>query len=599
MPRSPFGFLRGHASLSGAVLAAAFFVVGSSSHAGTITLSGSGVGVNPISAAAIFEFGPGGDTNLLDITLINTSTVPTRYPADVLTSFYFDICKPGRGGAMISPTLGYVSAVGRVYQVQSGTGNDIPAVYFPPLPPSTTGTFFQPLPGTSDLQALNNGANTWQFKMMDTGSAPFLQYGVGTVGNSTTGTTGYVWSPNNFEAQKVGQGEFGIYSGESPTLQNQLENRYLVSGSITFRFSGVYGFGEECIKDAMFGFGTSPDAVIHLPEPAGLAACGLLAAALLGALSRQRAPRSLAAALGFAAVVVAVLVAMPAADAGPVIVDDAFDFSAGPLGWTGTPVGKNGFLPPADPAQGARWTHGGDAWSVNWASVSGPLVATGNYLTSGLIDPSDQVEQGGGGRLIDLIRISIGHKFDFGSSAGGVPPGAGQVTYSINGGPFVAISGSAWQTGSVLDPTPPDPFGASSLWPAHVNQTTLVAPGFTPPVGAYADLFPLVNGGVSFTGSTPGYSGSGGTYVPSVAVIQVPLQEITTFRVRLTNANLGGSCEDGGWDVGYVQTDFAAPEPSTLGLTTAGGLALAAMTAWNRRAPATPPIARAAGLRQE
>jgi len=180
-----------------------------------------------------------------------------------------------------------------------------------------------------------------------------------------------------------------------------------------------------------------------------------------------------------------------------------------------------------------------------------------------------------------------------------VPPGAGQVTYSINGGPFVAISGSAWQTGSVLAPTPPDPFGASSLWPAHVNQTTLVAPGFTPPVGAYADLFPLVNGGVSFTGSTPGYSGSGGTYVPSVAVIQVPLQEITTFRVRLTNANLGGSCEDGGWDVGYVQTDFAAPEPSTLGLTTAGGLALAAMTAWNRRAPATPPIARAAGLRQE
>jgi len=321
MSRSLSFLDRRRGSLAGAILAAAFFLAGSSSQA-VVVLSGTGTGVNPISASAIFEFGAGGDPNLLDITLINTSTVPTRYPADVLTSFYFDICKPGRGGTMISPPLGYVSAVGRVFQVQSGTGNDIPAVYFPPLPPSTTGTFFQPLPGTSDLRALNNGANTWQFKMMDTGSAPFYQYGVGTVGNSTSGTTGYVWSPNNFEAQKVGQGEFGIYSGESPTLQNQLENRYLVSGSITFRFSGVNGFGDECIKDAMFGFGTSPDAVINLPEPGGLAACGLLAAAILGGLSRPRAPRSLAAALGFAAVVVAILIAMPAVEAGPVRAGD-------------------------------------------------------------------------------------------------------------------------------------------------------------------------------------------------------------------------------------------------------------------------------------
>lgn len=593
MSRSLSFLDRRRGSLAGAILAAAFFLAGSSSQA-VVVLSGTGTGVNPISASAIFEFGAGGDPNLLDITLINTSTVPTRYPADVLTSFYFDICKPGRGGTMISPPLGYVSAVGRVFQVQSGTGNDIPAVYFPPLPPSTTGTFFQPLPGTSDLRALNDGANTWQFKMMDTGSAPFYQYGVGTVGNSTSGTTGYVWSPNNFEAQKVGQGEFGIYSGESPTLQNQLENRYLVSGSITFRFSGVNGFGDECIKDAMFGFGTSPDAVINLPEPGGLAACGLLAAAILGGLSRPRAPRSLAAALGFAAVVVAILIAMPAVEAGPVIVDDAFDFSAGPLGWTATPVGKNGFLPPSDPGMNARWAHGGDAWSVNWAPVSGPLVATGNYLTSGPIDASDQTQQAGGGRLVDLIRISIGHKFGFGSFSGSIPPAAGQVAYSINDNPFVAISGSAWQTGSVLAPSLPDPFGASPLWPAHVSQTTLVKPGFTPPVGAYPDLFPLLNAGAAFTGSTPGYSSTGGAYVPSVAVIAIPLQEITSLRIRLINANLGSSCETGaGWDVGYLQTDFAAPEPPAAGLATAGGLALAAVTVRNRRAPATPPVARA------
>ncbi|MFM7183695.1 MAG: XDD4 family exosortase-dependent surface protein [Planctomycetota bacterium] len=133
MSRSLSFLDRRRGSLAGAILAAGFFLAGSSSQA-VVVLSGSGTGVNPISASAVFQFAPNGDPNLLDITLINTSTVPTRYPADVLTSFYFDICKPGRGGTMISPPLGYVSAVGRVYQVQSGTGDDIPAVNPHPCP---------------------------------------------------------------------------------------------------------------------------------------------------------------------------------------------------------------------------------------------------------------------------------------------------------------------------------------------------------------------------------------------------------------------------------------------------------------------------------
>ena len=563
----------------------------------TVVLSGSGTGVNPISAMAIFTCGTGTAADYLDVTLINTSTVPTRFPADVLTSLYFDIKAVSMSGT-IRPTLVYEGASGHVFQVKSGTGNDVAYRFTPPY---TSGTSAFTLgTGTSNLKAANNGDYSWQYKVMNSGSAPFLGFGVGTVGNSTSGTTGYVWSPNNFEAQKVGQLEFGIYNGESPTLQNQLENKYLVNGLASFRFSGVFPFTEAHLsRHVMFGFGTSPDAVIQLPEPGGLAACGLLAAALLGGMVRPRAPRGLWLACGFAAVAIACLLAMPAADAEPLAVGEVFDFADGPLGWNGTPVGKNGFLPPSDPAKGARWTHGSGQWSVNWAPVNGPLVATGNYLTSGTIPASDLVEEATGFRLIDVIRISIAHKFNFGSFAGLVPPAAGQVVYSINDSPFVPIITAAWETGSVLAPTPPDPIGTSPLWPDHVGQTTLVAPTFTPPVGSYSDLFPLVNGVPTFVGSTPGYTPTGGTFVPSVAVIDVPLQEITSFRVRLINANLGSACVTGaGWDVGYIQVDFAAPEPAGLAMAGCGGLAVLGAVARHRRSLAAPPAARDAGPRR-
>ncbi|MFM7243572.1 MAG: XDD4 family exosortase-dependent surface protein [Planctomycetaceae bacterium] len=548
----------------------------------TVVVSGSGTSVNPISAMAIFTFGTGTAANNLDITLINTSTVPTRYPSDVLTSLYFDIKAVSMSGTT-RPTLVYEGASGQVFQVKSGTGNDVAYRFTTPY---TSGTSAFTLgTGTSNLKAANNGDYTWQYKAMNSGSAPFYGFGVGTVGNSTSGTTGYVWAPNNFDGQKVGQLEFGIYNGESPTLQNQLENQYLVNGWASFRFSGVFPFTEANLsRDVMFGFGTSPDAVIELPEPGGLAACGLLAAAVFGGLVRPRGPRGLWLACGFAAVAIACLLALPGAEAAPIMVDDAFDFSAGPLGWTGTPVGKNGFLPPSDPAKGARWTHGSGHWSVNWAPVSGPLVATGNWLTSGTIDASDQIEAVTGNRLIDAIRISIGHAFNFGSFAGSVPPAAGQVAYSINGGAYLPIPAAAWETGSVLAPTPPDPFGASPLWPDHVDQTTLVAPSFTPPVGSYADLFPLLNGGAAFSGATPGYTPTGGSFMPSVAVINVPLQEIDVFRVRLINANLGSSCVTGaGWDVGYLQVDFAAPEPAGLAMAGCGGLAALGAVARRQR----------------
>ncbi|NCA10746.1 hypothetical protein EBR56_02880 [bacterium] len=278
----------------------------------------------------------------------------------------------------------------------------------------------------------------------------------------------------------------------------------------------------------------------------------------------RTAVRSTVSACIVFALALALLLALPQAKAVPVV-DDAFDFALGPNNFTTQPVGKLGQLPPSK--GGKQWTHGGGQWSVNWSPVSGPVVATGNYLTSPLINVS-----GSAGQLpntaVDEFRISLAHKFNF-PFPGSVPPAAGQLAYSINGGPFVGLPVSAFSTGS-LSAGPP-PFGASPLGP-YVGQTTLVAPTFVPPVGSYSDLFPLINGGASFTGVTPGYSDTGGTWVPSVAMVTLGAATfIDSFQIRLINANLGSSCTaDAGWDVRYLQVDFAAPEPGSLVLAAFG-----------------------------
>jgi len=274
--------------------------------------------------------------------------------------------------------------------------------------------------------------------------------------------------------------------------------------------------------------------------------------------------------LAFIAALV-LLLALPQAHALPVV-DDAYDFALGPNGFTTQPVGKpTGNVPPT--TGGKRWTHGSGQWSVNWSPVNGPLVATGNYLTSPLISVS-----GSGGALpgleVDAIRISLAHKFNF-PFPGSVPPAAGQLAYSINGGPFVGLPVSVFSTGSLS--AGPAPFLESPLGP-YVGQTTLVAPTFVPPVGANSDLFPLINAGASFTGVTPGYTNTGGTWVPSVATLTIPPTFIDSFQIRLINANLGSTCPaDAGWDVRYLQVDFAAPEPGSFILAAAG---IAGVAGW-------------------
>lgn len=328
------------------VLSLAFAAVVPSAQA-AVVLSGTGVGVNPISARAVFSFGTGTAANVLDITLVNTSTVATRYPADVLTSLYFDI----RSGTS-RPNLQYLGAGGQVYQVKSGTA-DAPYVYFPP---ATSGTAFQPGVGTSNLRAQFANDATWQYRALNSGSAPFLGFGVGTVGNS--GSSSLVAAPNTFQGSVVGQGDFGIYAGEAATLQNQLENRFLVSGSATFRFlvlgSGTTSYGEgHIVRSVVFGFGTSPDAVIHVPEPAGLAACGLLGLACFGALARPRGGRGLWLAGGFALVAIAALLVMPDTVA-PIPVGDVVEGADRPRGRSVGSVVTTGVQRPAPPVTAAR-----------------------------------------------------------------------------------------------------------------------------------------------------------------------------------------------------------------------------------------------------
>ncbi|MFM8434180.1 MAG: hypothetical protein ACKOBP_02390, partial [Planctomycetia bacterium] len=280
-------------------------------------------------------------------------------------------------------------------------------------------------------------------------------------------------------------------------------------------------------------------------------------------------------------VALVLLLALPQARAVPVV-DDAYDFALGPNGFTTQAVGKPaGNVPPT--TDGKRWTHGSGQWSVNWSPVSGPLVATGNYLTSPVINVS-----GSGGEIpglaIDKIRFSLAHKFNF-PFPGSVPPAAGQLAYSINGGPFVGLPASAFETGSLS--AGPAPFGPSLLDP-FVGQTTLVAPTFVPPVGANSDLFPLINAGAAFTGVTPGYTATGGTWVPTVATVTLGTAAfINSFQIRLINANLGSTCPaDAGWDVRYLQVDFAAPEPGSFLLAAAGISVVAGsrlLRTWPRR----------------
>ena len=55
---------------------------------------------------------------------------PSVARADVLSSFYFNIADPVTG---LRPSLTYVSGTGQAYEVHSGSNNDTPVAWSPPM----------------------------------------------------------------------------------------------------------------------------------------------------------------------------------------------------------------------------------------------------------------------------------------------------------------------------------------------------------------------------------------------------------------------------------------------------------------------------------
>lgn len=228
-------------------------------------VSGTSAAGNPVSFAATLSIAG----NTLTVQLDNQSPVHSVDAADILTSFYFDIVS-----GTSRPTLAYASASGFLYLVRSGT-TDLPYSYTPQ-------TFTQASGTASDIRAVNNGDNSWQFRTMAAASPPNLGFGIGTVGNSGL-------SPNGFTTQIVGQGNtminFGIYRGGDIDPTGVLNNKYLVKNTATFTFTGVTGYTEANIADkVVFGMGTIPSSTltVSLPEPGACALLGSAAAAQLG-----------------------------------------------------------------------------------------------------------------------------------------------------------------------------------------------------------------------------------------------------------------------------------------------------------------------------
>ncbi|MFM8436317.1 MAG: XDD4 family exosortase-dependent surface protein [Planctomycetia bacterium] len=240
----------------------------------------SGTAVNGLSGRATFTVDPG-NLDVLRVLLENTSG-PTMAPSHLLTSFYFNVLSGTITGT--PAPLTYQNATGFVYQATLG-GSDRAVRYVPPMTSGTAVTYIDP-PVLSNLQAFGSRDDTWMFRsgLGLVASSPPLAFGVGTVGNGAL-------TPNNFFGSLVGTRNFGIYRGDIET--SNLNNELLVRDSANFEFAGFRNFNlAQVSPHAVFGFGTNPETIISVPEPAtlSLAAFGLLAALLAPRWRRDGGP---------------------------------------------------------------------------------------------------------------------------------------------------------------------------------------------------------------------------------------------------------------------------------------------------------------------
>ena len=308
------------------------------------------------------------------------------------------------------------------------------------------------------------------------------------------------------------------------------------------------------------------DGVLQCPEPGtlALAATGLIAG--LGCyVRRRRLPLALGAVLQ-GALILAALTGLHESASADII--STFNFNLNNGGFTASPQGI--FTPPpinqrwtyrvAGPIAGVpqylTGTSTQPTWNVLSSPVSGTSVATGNYLTSPLIQITDPA--------LDAFSLQIAHRYRLPANGSSLPVDAGQITYSIDGAAFLPIVPSSWKQSGAVDALL-QPYVTPSNW------GSVAVPTFVPGVGSTPSVYLLANGGASFTGETAGFD-AGNFAGSETANIAFPLGS-STIKFRFANVNLGNNCGiNGGWDLAFVEARFiAAPEPGGFALAAAGG----------------------------
>jgi hypothetical protein len=213
----------------------------------------------------------------LAVDLENISPVATREPADLLTSFYFDIARGGE-----RPDLEYRSAGGQVVEIVRHAADE-PVIYTPPEKAGGKGTV-EPGLGTSDLMATKRGDLTWQFRQFDPAYEPLAGFGLGTVGNSDL-------APANFDPKIVDGNDFAIFRGADLEPKGNLPGRLLARELVRFRFGLIGGWTEADLGQRFtFGLGGDPDSVlvVTVNEPLTWETTLLGATGLAGCIAARR-----------------------------------------------------------------------------------------------------------------------------------------------------------------------------------------------------------------------------------------------------------------------------------------------------------------------